>query len=66
MKLLKEKYKTYDGARKRAAFENGIAASEFKNGIAASEFKNGYKAKLYRCTIVTVDGVWRVRREAVS
>ncbi len=29
MKLLREKYKTYEGARKRAAFENALARSGF-------------------------------------
>ena len=56
-KLLKEKYKTYEGARKRAAFENGVAGSEFRNG---------YKARVYRYTIVADDAeseTWRVRRE---
>lgn len=54
-KLLREKYKTYEGARKRAGFENGIAASEYRNG---------YKAKLYHYAIVadpSGDG-WRVQR----
>jgi hypothetical protein len=56
-KLLKEKYKTYEGARQRAAFENGVAGSEFRNG---------YKARLYHYTIVadeTQGETWRVRRE---
>ena len=52
-KLLKETYKTYDGAHKRAGFENGIARSEFQHG---------YKARLYHYTVVTVDGAWRVQR----
>jgi hypothetical protein len=42
MKLLREKYKTAEGARKRCAFENAIAASEFQRG---------YKAKLYTYTV---------------
>jgi hypothetical protein len=54
-KLLREKYKSYEGARKRAAFENGIAGSEYRNG---------YKAMLYFYAVVadpTGDG-WRVER----
>lgn len=53
MKLLKEKYKTRDGAAKRARFENGLAPSEFKRGD---------KAKLYQYRVVTVDGFYRVER----
>jgi hypothetical protein len=53
-KLLKEIYKTYEGARKRVAFENGIALSEFRNG---------YKARHYRYSIVSQDdGTYRVER----
>lgn len=52
-KLLKEIYKTYEGARKRAAFENGLAPGEHARG---------YKARLYRYTIVEKDGTWRVQR----
>ncbi len=55
MKLLKETYKTYEGARKRAAFENGVAKFEFEHGI---------KAKHYRYSIVEqADGTYRVSRE---
>jgi hypothetical protein len=57
-KLLKEKYKTYEGARRRAAFENGVAGSEYRSG---------YKARLYHYTVVPeVPGhfdCWRVQRE---
>lgn len=54
MRMLKEKYKTYEGARKRAAFENGVARSEFEHGL---------KAKHYRyCIVAECDG-WRVARE---
>ena len=42
-KLLREKYKTYEGAQKRTAFENAIAKSEYEHG---------HKARLYRYTIV--------------
>ena len=63
MKLLKQVYKTYEGARKAAAFENGVAPSEFARGD---------KAKLYRYTVVeeanyyTGKPQWRVQREAAS
>ncbi len=53
MKLLREVYKTYEGARKRAGFENGVAASEYRNG---------YKARLYRYAVIVQDGAWRVQR----
>lgn len=44
MKLLRETYKTYEGALRRCAFENGIAKSEYERG---------YKAKLYHYTVVS-------------
>jgi len=62
MKMLKEQYKSYEGARKRAAFENGLARGEFERG---------YKAKRYRYSVIahhnageSVDTplVWRVQR----
>jgi hypothetical protein len=53
MKLLKEKYKTWDGAHKRCRFENGVAKSEFEQG---------YKSKHYRYTVVEQDGAYRVAR----
>lgn len=53
---LKETYKTFEGARKHAAFENGIARSEYLNG---------HKAKMYRYSIVPMeDGTWKVARTA--
>lgn len=52
-KLLKEVYKTYEGARKRAGFENGLARSEFEHG---------YKAKHYHYIVVGTEGAWRVQR----
>ena len=42
MKLLKEKYKTWEGAHRRCAFENALAKGEFNRGN---------KAKLYRYTL---------------
>jgi hypothetical protein len=53
IKLLKEHYKTYDGAQKRCGFENGVAKSEYANGI---------KAHRYHYTIVQENEVWRVAR----
>ena len=53
MKLLKEIYKTYEGARKRAGFENGLAKSEYERG---------YKAKHYQYFVVAEDNHWRVER----
>ena len=57
MKLLKEKYKTYDGADKRRRFENGLAKSEFKMG---------YKAKHYHYTVVPDGDGWRVCRQVAD
>jgi hypothetical protein len=53
MKLLKEVYKTYEGARKRAAFENAMAKGEFARGD---------KAKLYSYRVVDEGTTWRVAR----
>jgi len=59
MKLLREVYKTYEGARKRAGFENGVAKSEFERG---------YKARVYHYSIVSERNYytgaeqWRVQR----
>lgn len=56
IKLLREHYKTYDGADRRARFENGIAGSEFRNG---------YKAHLYRYVAIPDHenyGCFRVER----
>jgi hypothetical protein len=53
MKLLKEVYKTYEGARKRAGFENGIAKSEYEKG---------YKAKHYHYSVVPEGNGFRVQR----
>jgi hypothetical protein len=52
-KLLSEKYRTLEGARKRAALENGLAPGEFARG---------YKAKLYRYTVVTEGDFYRIQR----
>lgn len=51
MKLLREKYKTSEGARKRARFENGLAPGEFARG-----------GRLFTYHIVQHDGLWRVAR----
>jgi hypothetical protein len=39
IKLLKEKYKSIDGAKKRATFENAVAKSEYKRGDSAKIYK---------------------------
>ena len=54
MKMLREKYKTFEGASKRARFENGIAPSEYHKG---------YKSRLYRYSAVEHEGLWRVQRD---
>ena len=53
MRLLKEIYKTEEGARKRAAFENSMARSEYERG---------YKARPYRYRVVQEGETWRVQR----
>jgi hypothetical protein len=50
-KLLKQVYKSYEGARKRTAFENGVAP--------------GFKAKLYHYSVVAEGNAWRVQRSTV-
>lgn len=55
MKLLKEVYKTREGAARRCGFENGIAASEYRRGD---------KAKHYRYTVEHMGEVWRVARHS--
>lgn len=57
MKLLKEVYKTYEGARKRAAFENGLATFEYKQA---------YKARHYHYSTVVDGDSWRVQRQKIS
>jgi hypothetical protein len=53
-KLLREKYKTYEGACKRRAFESAMAAGEFARGD---------KARLYQYKVVAdQSGMWRVAR----
>jgi hypothetical protein len=55
MKLLKEVYKTYEGARKRCAFENGVARGEYQRGD---------KARHYHYTVIAeLDNTWRVQRD---
>jgi hypothetical protein len=65
-KLLKTVYKTFEGARKRAAFENAMAPGEFARGD---------KAKLYHYTVVPFESIglgfkatttYRVAREVVK
>ena len=52
-KLLREIYKTREGAEKRARFENGIAVFEHRHG---------YKAGLYHYVAIEHEGNWRVQR----
>ena len=54
MKLLKEVYKTRDGAEKRARFENAIAKSRWSRGDIA---------KLYHYTAIPHEGAYRVLRQ---
>jgi len=53
MPMLRQKYKTYEGARRRAAFENMVAPGEFQRG---------QRARLYTYAVVQIDGMWRVER----
>ena len=55
LKLLKEVYKTYEDARKRAGFENGVA--QYK-------FEKGYMAEHYHYLVVGTEGAWRVQRKS--
>ena len=60
--LYSQVFKTYEGARKRAAFENALAKGEYNQG---------YKARHYRYTIVTErddagNDVYRVSRAVAS
>ena len=57
MRLLGNKYKTYDGAQKRCGFENGVAKGEYERGE---------KSKLYRYTIERDGDSWRVGRHVVK
>lgn len=55
-KLLKEKYKTHEGAEKRCRFENALAKGEFERGD---------KARHYAYSVVLEsDGAWRVQRSS--
>lgn len=59
MKLLRERYKTRDGAMRRCGFENAMAKGEYDRGD---------KARLYVYRVVpdpTVPDVWRVQRESM-
>lgn len=53
VKLLRERYKTWDGANKRCGFENAMAKGEYERGD---------KAKFYRYTIVKEGEDYRVAR----
>jgi hypothetical protein len=56
MKLIGSKYKTVEGARKRAAFENSMALGEFQRGD---------KAYLYRYATIFDGTHYRVSRDRV-
>lgn len=71
MKLLKEIYKTYEGARKRAAFENSLARSEFERGYKAKHYRYSIVAQTQSTAAVSAgitkdNNVYRVRREAIK
>ena len=52
-KLLREKFKTFSGAAKRAAFERAMAPGEFRRGD---------KARLYGYRVVSHEGFFRIER----
>lgn len=54
-RLLREKYRTFSGAAKRAAFERGVAPSEYRAG---------FKSHVYSYRVVEHDGCYRVERSA--
>jgi hypothetical protein len=59
-KILREKYKTYEGARKRM---------EFENVMAPGEYVRGDKAHRYRYDLFpdpTEPGIWRVKRTKLA
>jgi hypothetical protein len=51
--LLKQVFKTYEGALKRVRFENAIARDQHRMG----------RGMLYNFTLVKVDGGYRINRE---
>lgn len=57
MKLLSGKYKTWEGAAKRAAFERSMNPGEFKRGDVAH---------LYSFSVVQEGGFYRIAREKKS
>lgn len=56
MRMLKERYKTVEGARKRAAFETGINPFEVSKGYVGRR----------RFFVVEENGVFRVAYERVK
>lgn len=52
-KLLREHYKTYDGASKRARSENGLAPGDFSHGRTPHR---------YHFRVVGTEGDYRVER----
>lgn len=70
MKFLKEIYKTYEGARKRAAFENALARSEFERGYKTKHYRYSIVAQAQSTIMVSAgitedNNVYRVRRDVV-
>lgn len=53
VKVLREKYKTWEGASKRCAFERAMAKGEFERGD---------KARIYAYTVVKEGDIYRVAR----
>jgi hypothetical protein len=53
-KLIGTKYKTWEGAAKRCAFERAMNPGEVRRGDATT---------LYSYSVVTVDGFFRVQKE---
>ncbi len=57
VKLLKETYKTHDGASKRCRFENAIAKSEYDRGYKSNRY--------YYAVCADSNGAWRVSRNVM-
>ena len=53
MRLLREKYRTFSGAAKRAASERALAPGEYARGD---------KARIYNYRVVQHEGCYRVER----
>ena len=55
-RLLKEKYKTVEGAVKRCGFENGVAKGEYERGETAKHYRYAVVPDPY------YPDTWRVER----